>query len=175
MSQFTRTWWGNKFIDGLERFTDSGRLGRGRSYARNDKVKSFKINDGLVMAEVRGSVNPYFGVYKSHYTKLKLSLSRLVRQSGKWRSPKWHQKPASFLGCCSTKCPTILKRLLHPSDCTFYPAAARTLRLLALAQTIAIPANILPEFIIWWRTNWTKIHFYCLNYGGFLRKCCTAN
>ncbi|MEG4519916.1 MULTISPECIES: SWIM zinc finger family protein [unclassified Microcoleus] len=64
MSQFTRTWWGNKFIEGLERFTDSGRLGRGRSYARNGKVKSFGMNDGLVMAQVRGSVNPYFGVYK---------------------------------------------------------------------------------------------------------------
>jgi uncharacterized Zn finger protein len=64
MPEFTRTWWGNKFIATLEKFTDSGRLGRGRSYARGNKVKSFKIEDGLVMAEVRGSVNPYFGVYK---------------------------------------------------------------------------------------------------------------
>jgi len=64
MPQFTRTWWGNKFIEALETFTDSGRLARGRSYARGKKVKSFKINDGVVMAEVRGSVNPYYGVYE---------------------------------------------------------------------------------------------------------------
>ncbi|MBL1177970.1 SWIM zinc finger family protein [Pantanalinema sp. GBBB05] len=64
MSQFSRTWWGQKFITALEQFTDSGRLSRGRSYARNDKVRSFEIQDGKVIAQVRGSVNPYFGVYK---------------------------------------------------------------------------------------------------------------
>lgn len=64
MSQFSRTWWGQKFIEALEEFTDSGRLSRGRSYAKNDKVKSFVIKDGIVTAKVRGSVNPYYGVYK---------------------------------------------------------------------------------------------------------------
>ncbi|MBD2464254.1 SWIM zinc finger family protein [Oscillatoria sp. FACHB-1407] len=64
MSQFSRTWWGQKFIAALEEFTDPGRLSRGRSYAKNDKVKSFEIVDGIVTAKVRGSVNPYYGVYK---------------------------------------------------------------------------------------------------------------
>ncbi|NJP09349.1 MAG: hypothetical protein HC866_07575 [Leptolyngbyaceae cyanobacterium RU_5_1] len=64
MSKFSRSWWGQKFIEALERFTDSGRLSRGRSYAKGGKVKSFDIKDGIVMAQVRGSVNPYFGVYK---------------------------------------------------------------------------------------------------------------
>jgi uncharacterized Zn finger protein len=64
MAQFTRTWWGNKFISALEKFTDEGRLSRGRGYARGSKVKSFEIKDGRAIASVRGSVNPYFGVYK---------------------------------------------------------------------------------------------------------------
>lgn len=64
MSKFSRTWWGKKFIEALEQFTDSGRLSRGRSYAKNDKVKSFEIKDGIVTARVRGSINPYYGVYK---------------------------------------------------------------------------------------------------------------
>lgn len=64
MAQFSRTWWGKKFIEALEQFTDSGRLSRGRSYASGGKVKSFQIKDGVVTAKVRGSVNPYFGVYK---------------------------------------------------------------------------------------------------------------
>ncbi len=63
MAQFSRTWWGQRFIAALERLVDPGRLSRGRSYARGGKVKSFKIKNGLVTAEVRGSVNPYFGVY----------------------------------------------------------------------------------------------------------------
>lgn len=64
MAQFSRTWWGKKFIEAIEQFTDPGRLSRGRSYARNDKVKSFEIYDNFVTAKVRGSINPYFGVYK---------------------------------------------------------------------------------------------------------------
>ena len=64
MAQFSRTWWGQRFIEALEKMMDSGRLGRGRSYARGGKVKSFGIKDGLIEAQVRGSVNPYFGVYK---------------------------------------------------------------------------------------------------------------
>jgi uncharacterized Zn finger protein len=64
MSKFSRTWWGKKFIAALEQFSDAGRLSRGRSYANNGKVKSFEIKDGIVTAQVRGSVNPYYGVYK---------------------------------------------------------------------------------------------------------------
>jgi uncharacterized Zn finger protein len=64
MAQFSRTWWGQRFIAALEKIMDSGRLSRGRSYARNGKVLNFEIRGGLITAKVRGSVNPYFGVYK---------------------------------------------------------------------------------------------------------------
>jgi uncharacterized Zn finger protein len=80
MAQFTRSWWGNKFIQALEQFTDSGRLSRGRSYARGSKVKSFEIKDGKVNAEVRGSVNPYFGVYKEPLYSTQIEL-RAISQS----------------------------------------------------------------------------------------------
>ncbi len=73
MSQFSRSWWGQKFIEAIEALTDAGRLGRGRSYARGNKVKSFEINNEVVTAKVRGSVNPYFGVHKEplYTTKIK--------------------------------------------------------------------------------------------------------
>lgn len=64
MAEFSRSWWGEKFIEALEKITGEGRLSRGRSYARGNKVKSFEIKDSTVTAKVRGSVNPYFGVYK---------------------------------------------------------------------------------------------------------------
>ena len=44
MANFSKTWWGKLFIEGLESFTDLNRLGRGRSYARNGKIKDYKIN-----------------------------------------------------------------------------------------------------------------------------------
>lgn len=64
MAQFSRTWWGKRFIAALEAFTDSARLGRGRSYASGGKIKEYRIERGKITAKVRGSVNPYFGVYK---------------------------------------------------------------------------------------------------------------
>ena len=64
MGEFSRTWWGQKFIRAIESFTDAARLGRGRSYARGGKILDFTVNKGKIEATVRGSVNPYFGVYK---------------------------------------------------------------------------------------------------------------
>lgn len=63
MAQFSRTWWGQRFIAALEQFTDAGRLGRGRSYAVNGRILDYRLADGTVTAKVRGSINPYFGVY----------------------------------------------------------------------------------------------------------------
>lgn len=63
MAQFSRTWWGRRFIEALEAFTDSARLGRGRSYARGGKIKEYLVSQGRITAKVRGSINPYFGVY----------------------------------------------------------------------------------------------------------------
>ena len=59
-----RTWWGRRFIEALEAFTDSARLARGRGYANNDRVKSWKLEKGGVNARIRGNVNPYYGVYE---------------------------------------------------------------------------------------------------------------
>lgn len=63
MGEFSRTWWGQKFITAIESFTDAARLGRGRSYARGGKILEFAVNKGEIKATIRGSVNPYFGVY----------------------------------------------------------------------------------------------------------------
>lgn len=64
MAQFSRTWWGKRFIAALEAFTDPARLGRGRSYANGGKIKEYQINQGEITAKVKGSINSYFGVYK---------------------------------------------------------------------------------------------------------------
>jgi uncharacterized Zn finger protein len=64
MAQFSRTWWGQRFIAALEQFTDPARLGRGRSYASGGRILDYTLAKGKVTARVRGSINPYFGVYE---------------------------------------------------------------------------------------------------------------
>ena len=82
MSQFSRTWWGQKFIEALEKLGDAGRLSRGRSYARGKKVVRFDIEDGIVTANVRGSVNPYFGVYEEPLYDITIEFQPL--SAAKW-------------------------------------------------------------------------------------------
>jgi len=59
---FGRTWWGERFLAALERFTNPGRLQRGRAYATNGRIVDYGIERGTVRAQVRGSINPYYGI-----------------------------------------------------------------------------------------------------------------
>lgn len=53
-------WWSRRFIAVLESYGMSGRLARGRSYARAGQVLEFKLTQGKVAAAVQGSrVRPY--------------------------------------------------------------------------------------------------------------------
>jgi uncharacterized Zn finger protein len=48
-------WWSRRFIDVLESLGMSGRLARGRNYARAGQVLGFEISCGYVTAQVQGS------------------------------------------------------------------------------------------------------------------------
>jgi len=48
-------WWSRRFIDVLESFGMTGRLTRGRNYARRGQVIGFEISCGYVTAQVQGS------------------------------------------------------------------------------------------------------------------------
>ena len=77
MAQFSRTWWGQRFIAALEEFTDEARLGRGRSYASNGRIIEYSLSKGTVTAKVRGSINPYFGVYKEPIYKTSITIKAI--------------------------------------------------------------------------------------------------
>src|ERR1700752_5416543 len=53
-------WWSKRFIAVLESWGMSGRLARGRSYARAGQVLDFELAQGKVTARVQGSrIRPY--------------------------------------------------------------------------------------------------------------------
>lgn len=49
------SWWSQRFLAALESLTDTGRLGRGRSYARTGQVMDLRVEPGRVTARVQGS------------------------------------------------------------------------------------------------------------------------
>jgi uncharacterized Zn finger protein len=77
MTEFSRTWWGRRFIEALEQFTDPGRLGRGRSYAHNGRIIESTLENGTVKAKVRGSINPYFEVYEEPIYKTSITIKAI--------------------------------------------------------------------------------------------------
>ncbi|GAA0575826.1 SWIM zinc finger family protein [Actinomadura livida] len=53
-------WWSRRFIDLLESFADTGRLSRGRTYARKGRVFDLRVAPHEVTAKVQGSApEPY--------------------------------------------------------------------------------------------------------------------
>ncbi|MBN1581274.1 MAG: SWIM zinc finger family protein [Anaerolineae bacterium] len=53
--KFVKNWWGDRWIAALKNLMDSGRLSRGRSYARRGQVIEINVKPGLVQAKVQGS------------------------------------------------------------------------------------------------------------------------
>lgn len=53
--EFTKSWWGKRWIDALESFEDAKRLTRGRSYARKGQVLDIHVSKGSFSADVQGS------------------------------------------------------------------------------------------------------------------------
>jgi len=81
MTKFSRTWWSDRFIQALEDFTDDSRLQRGRAYANNGKVLNFEIEQNQITARVKGSVNPYFGVYKEPTYNISIEIKAIAKSS----------------------------------------------------------------------------------------------
>lgn len=52
---FAKNWWAQRWIAALERLVDSGRLTRGRRYARKGQVISIKESNDGITARVQGS------------------------------------------------------------------------------------------------------------------------
>lgn len=65
MSKQAKTWWGRRFLKDLESFTEEGRLARGRQYLTGRRITQWDVRGCEVFAEVRGKVNPYYGVYEA--------------------------------------------------------------------------------------------------------------
>jgi uncharacterized Zn finger protein len=53
--KFVKNWWADRWIAALKRLMDSGRLSRGRSYARQGQVLDIKIDASEVSSRVQGS------------------------------------------------------------------------------------------------------------------------
>ena len=83
MPQMSKTWWGQRFLENVEKFTAPGRLGRGRAYVNNGRILDYAVKKGTVTAKVRGSINPYYGVYEEPIYRTTVKLTPI--SSADWK------------------------------------------------------------------------------------------
>lgn len=72
--EFVKSWWATRWIKAMERVMDSGRLQRGRSYARKGQVLSLEESKGKISAKVQGS----------RRTPYKISIELTPLSEGDW-------------------------------------------------------------------------------------------
>jgi uncharacterized Zn finger protein len=53
--KFVENWWADRWIKALKNLMDSGRLSRGRSYARRGQVIDINVKPGFISSRVQGS------------------------------------------------------------------------------------------------------------------------
>jgi len=70
-----KTWWGEKFLEALKSFIEEGRLRRGTAYRTPKRVSKYTQKQNIVTATMMGNVNPYFGIHKVPYYKIKITFT----------------------------------------------------------------------------------------------------
>lgn len=70
--------WATAWLDALESYADSGRLQRGRSYAREGRVRRVKIQPGRILADVAGGRSSKYQVFIEAPTVLDDPLVRIL-------------------------------------------------------------------------------------------------
>lgn len=120
MTQFSRTWWGQLFLDAVEGFSDPNRLTRGRAYARNGKIIKYSLAGSAVTAKVRGSVNPYWGVYREPIYHVEIELTPI-------KPSEWKGIIAALAGNAGTVAQLLMNEMPDTIDDTFAKAGGRLL------------------------------------------------
>lgn len=64
MNKMGKTWWGRRFLEVLEAFTDAGLLANGRQYLTTHRITPWAIGGNRIEAQIRGKVNPYYAAHK---------------------------------------------------------------------------------------------------------------
>lgn len=123
-----RTWWGRKFIEALESFTEPARLARGRGYAHNDRIETWKIYGNRVSATIRGNVNPYYGVYEEPHYQTQIELMAI--SSSDWTEVIHHLgRRAAFVSrLLLNEVPDSIKEPFEALDLHLLPCNGKDLK-----------------------------------------------
>jgi uncharacterized Zn finger protein len=114
-------WWSERFIAVLESYGMSGRLQRGRSYARRGQVLEFKLATGKVTARVQGSrPSPY-----------KVTITVLPLTTAQWRDVESRLAAQALFRArlLAGEMPAEIEQVFADAGTPLFPRSARDLEM----------------------------------------------
>jgi uncharacterized Zn finger protein len=150
-------WWSRRFIEVLESYGMSGRLARGRAYARAGQVLDFELVQGKVTAQVQGSrVRPYqvrIGVLPLTTAQWRRVQSKLASQAlfrAKLLAGEMpHEIEAVFDGCGTPLFPRLASDLDMRCSCPDWEVPCK--HLAAVCYVLAEEFDRDPFAMLAWR------------------------
>lgn len=118
----SRTWWGNRFLQALESFTDPARLQRGRSYASPSRILKFWIEEGTVYAQIRGNINPYFGVYSEPTYVTQISITPIPEEAWPTLITQFSKRASTVAKLLLNEMPESIEESFAEADLNLLPA-----------------------------------------------------
>ena len=117
--KFATNWWGQRWISVLETLNISGRLQRGRSYARKGQVLDIDIAPGMVRAEVQGSrPKPYV---------IEIGVTKLTAKQTRALSAGLGNNPYCLAKLLAREMPQDIEQVFEASKVSLFPSRASEL------------------------------------------------
>ena len=126
-------WWSRRFIAVLESFGMTGRLQRGRSYARRGQVLEFKLATGMVAARVQGSrPSPY-----------KVTITVLPLTTAQWREVESRLAAQALFRArlLAGEMPAEIEQVFADAGTPLFPRSSRDLEMTCSCPDWEVPCK----------------------------------
>jgi len=141
MSVIIKTWWGESLLAALEEFTDSGRLQRGRAYAKDHRVLEWNISKGVVNAKIRGNINAYFGVYEEPRYKTSVKMTHLTPTQWKKIIARLSQRASFIAKLLVDEIPENIEEVFAEFNTHFLPNSYKDFKVSCDCPDYAVPCK----------------------------------
>ena len=141
MSNYAKTWWGQRFIASLEAFTDSGRLARGRSYSSDHRIKRWLLHKGKIEAKLRGNINPYYGVYQEPTYQVSVQMAHLSEAQWQKIIQKLSQRATFIARLLVNEIPENIETVFAEAGAHLLPKDYRDFKVACDCPDYAVPCK----------------------------------
>jgi uncharacterized Zn finger protein/superfamily II DNA or RNA helicase len=133
LTEFSKTWWGENWLQSLSHIDYSNRLPRGRSYARNGSVKNIGISGNQVTGKVQGTrPKPY---------QVTVTVPPFASAQKKILIDSILKNPLLLSKLLNRELPVELDRLARDAGIRIFPSSWKDLRMSCSCPDSAVPCK----------------------------------